>query len=142
MEELRRLGASEQAGELNLPARRRQQIVAADDERHPLDVVVDGRGELVRPVALAILHQQIAALLRRSLFLRSVPEIDESLDGRLEADANADARPFGEAAIAARTGIATFGFIGGYGRHFRAAESTLKGCPCASHLRCGRDRCP
>ena len=60
--------------------------------RHALDVVVDRRGELIRPVAVAIAHQQIAALLRRPLLLRAVPEIDEALDGRLEPHPQPDAR--------------------------------------------------
>src|SRR5258706_5970114 len=100
VEELRRLGAPEQPGELDLPAGGGQEIVAAHDERDALSVVVDRRRELIRPVAVAVPREQIAALLGRALLLQPVPQIDEPLHGRLEPDADADARRLGQPAIA------------------------------------------
>jgi hypothetical protein len=38
-------------------------------------------------VTIAIAREQITALLGRTLLLTAMPEIDESLDGRSEADA-------------------------------------------------------
>src|SRR3954469_8588136 len=80
MQKLRRLLAAEQARELHLAAGRRQQIVAADHQGDALHQVVDSRSELVAPVAVAIADQQVAALFGRSLFLWTVPQIDEPLD--------------------------------------------------------------
>ena len=62
MEKRRRFMTSEQAGELDLASGRFQQIVAPDHEGDTLPPVVDDRGELIRPVALPIADQQIAAL--------------------------------------------------------------------------------
>ena len=55
--------AAEQPRELDLAARGRQQIVAANDERDALHEIVHRRRELIRPVAVAVAHEQIAALL-------------------------------------------------------------------------------
>ena len=105
MQKERRLAPAEQPRELQLTAGGREEIVAANDVRHALDVVVDRHGELIRPVAVAIADQEIAALLGRALFLRSVPEVDEALDGRLEAHPQPDTGRVGEPPIAAGTWI-------------------------------------
>ena len=49
-----------------------KQVVAADHEIDSLRRVIDGDGELIRPVALAIAQQQVAALSRGILRLRAV----------------------------------------------------------------------
>src|SRR5262249_54369489 len=105
MEKLRRLSTPEEPRELNLAAGRCQQVVAPDDERHTLYMVVNGCGELVRPVAFAIADEQIATLLRRPLLLWTVTQVDEALDARLEPDADADARPLVQPEIATDAGI-------------------------------------
>src|ERR671936_355233 len=124
MQEGRRLGPSEQPRELDLPSGRRQQIVAAHDQRDPLLEIIDGRRELIGPVAFAIANEQIAALLVWPLLLRSVAEIDESLDRWLESHANAEARPLDQSAIAAGAGITELVRWCG---SFRPADATLKG---------------
>src|SRR4029450_1990438 len=83
----------------------RAQVVAANDVRHALDVVIDRHGELIRPVAFAIADQEIAALLGRALFLWAVPEIDEALDGRLEAHPQPHAWCIHESPVTAGTRI-------------------------------------
>jgi hypothetical protein len=62
MEECRWMLAAEQAGELNLPAGRIEEILAAYDEVHLLQPVIDDDGELIGPVAVSIANEQIAAL--------------------------------------------------------------------------------
>ena len=62
MEKRGRMLAAEQARELNLAARRIEQIFAADDEVDALQPVVDDRRELIRPVGVSIADEQIAAL--------------------------------------------------------------------------------
>ena len=54
--------AADQPGELNLAAGRIEQILAANDEVHVLQPVVDDDRELIRPVAMSIADEQIAAL--------------------------------------------------------------------------------
>ena len=54
--------AADQPGELNLAAGRIEQILAANDEVHVLQPVIDDDGELIRPVAMPIADEQIAAL--------------------------------------------------------------------------------
>src|SRR5438067_971480 len=105
MEELRRLGTAQQSRELDLAAGGRKQVVAADDERHTLYIVVHRRGELVRPVALAAADQQVAALFRRPLLLRTVTQIDEALQRRLEPNAKTNAGVFTQPAVATRARI-------------------------------------
>src|SRR6266496_1384901 len=101
MQELRRFSAAQEACELNLPAGRFQEVVAANHVGHALNVVVHGDRELIRPVPLAIADQQIAALLRGPLLLRSVPEVDEALHRWLESHAESDPRRLRDPAIAA-----------------------------------------
>ena len=50
--------------------------------------------------AMAIADHQVAALLRWPLFLMTVPQVDETLDRRLEADAQAEAGSIRESAVA------------------------------------------
>src|SRR5262245_31689380 len=101
MQEQRRLATAEQPRELQLTDGGREEIVAANDVRHTLDVVIDCHGELIRPVAFAIANQQITALFGRALFLWAVPEVDEALDGRVEAHPQPDTRCVAEPPIAA-----------------------------------------
>ena len=54
--------APEQSGELNLPAGRIEEILAAYDKVHVLQPVVHDDGELIGPVTLSIANEQIAAL--------------------------------------------------------------------------------
>src|SRR5262245_56555011 len=112
MEEPRRHGASEQTRELKLAAGRVEQVVAADDQRDVLHEVVDSRGELIRPVAVTIADDQVAALLGRALLLRTVTEIIESLHRRLEPHAQTAARGLRQPAAAAGAGISQFDIRG------------------------------
>src|SRR4051812_34900353 len=105
MEKTRRLGSPEQPRQLQLAAGRIEQIVPADDERHALLHVVDGHGKLVRPVAVTIADDDVAALLEWALLLRAVAEIDEAFDGWFESNAQTRARPPRKVPIAARAGI-------------------------------------
>src|SRR5205814_9029953 len=74
----------QQPRDLNLPACRREQIVAANDQRDALQVVVDRRCKLVRPLSLPIADQHVTALLRWPLLLGSMPYVLEALDRRVE----------------------------------------------------------
>src|SRR5262249_30580566 len=69
-----------------------------------LHQVVDRRGELIRPVALAIADEQVAALIGWALLLRTVPQIVEALDAWLQPHADPAAGRVGQAAIAAGAG--------------------------------------
>src|SRR4051812_6699496 len=110
MQKLRRLRAPEKTRQLDLPAGGLQQILAADDVRDTLHVIVDGGGELVRPVPRAIANQHVAALLGRPLLLRTEPQIDEPFHRRREPDAEPETGCGGEStaeiAIATRARIA------------------------------------
>ena len=118
VKKLRRIAPAEQPRELDLAAGRGEEVVAADHQRHALHVIVNRRRELIGPVAVAILDEQIAALLRGLLRLLTVAQIDESFDGRLEPHAHADAGTFREPAVATRARISEF-----------RSPGTLKGCP-------------
>src|SRR5688500_6062905 len=74
---------SAKSGEADLAAGRREQTRAANHEADLLLPVVHGDRELVRPVAVPIANQQIGALLRRFLDLRSKPCVHEFLDTRI-----------------------------------------------------------
>src|SRR5438105_1751265 len=87
VQEFRRRGSAEKARELDLAPRRLKEIVAANDERHALCEIIHGGGELIRPLAVAIAGQQVAALLPRLLLERAVAQVDEPFDGRLEPHA-------------------------------------------------------
>ena len=80
MKERRRVLASEQSSEGNLPPGRWQEILAADDEVDLLSEVIDNDAELIRPVAVAIADQHVAALLLWILQLRSEAFVDEPFD--------------------------------------------------------------
>ena len=53
----------EHSRESELASRRGQEIRATCDERNSLTKIVNGDGELVRPLALAVPDQQVAALI-------------------------------------------------------------------------------
>ena len=63
MKKCRRPLAADETSELYLPSSRIEQILAAYDEIHVLQPIVDNDGELIRPVAMPIAREQIAALL-------------------------------------------------------------------------------
>src|SRR5581483_11512168 len=52
--------------------------------------------ELIRPVALAIAHQGVAALFVGALLLRSVPQVHEPLDRRRQPHPQATPRRLGK----------------------------------------------
>src|SRR5262245_4453488 len=105
MKKLRRLDSAKETCELDLAARGREQIVTTNHQRHALLEIVDCRHELISPVAFAIAHEQVAALLRRPLFLRPVPQIVEALDRWSQTDAQSETRTFGQAFRGAGAGI-------------------------------------
>ena len=105
MEKHRRLGAPEEPSELNLPACGIQQILAAHHHVHALQPIVDDDRKLIRPAAVPIADEDIAALFVRALLLETQPEIMKTLDGTLRANANAEAGRFRQLLIAARSEI-------------------------------------
>src|SRR6185436_20493621 len=108
MPEARRRFAPEQARQPNLASGGRQQILAANHVGDALQVIVDGHGVLIGPVAEAIAHQQIAALLARILFLRPEDFVEEALGTRLDDHAPADVAAEGDALVAAGVRITNF----------------------------------
>src|SRR5690349_3533828 len=82
---------AEHSGELDLPAGRRQQIETADDEIHVVAHVVDGDRELVRPVAVAVLEEEIAALVGWRLHDLAEGLVHETLRLLVQFDANTSA---------------------------------------------------
>ena len=72
----------------------------------PLHVVVHRRCELIRPVAVAIAREQVAALRRRALLLRAKAQIDEALDRRHEPHPQADGGTLRQPAARTGSGIA------------------------------------
>ena len=66
--------------EPELPPGGVQQIDAADHVGHTLEVIVHRHRKLIRPVAMSIAQQHIAALFRWALLLRAETEIVESFD--------------------------------------------------------------
>src|SRR5262245_2193867 len=108
MEEDGRRGAAEQASQADLAARRGEEVRPADHQVDALPPVVDGDGELIRPVPLSVPDQQIAALSARVLGLVAEPRVLEGLGARLEADT--EAVPVErEPSVAAAAVIAQFG---------------------------------
>jgi hypothetical protein len=91
MKKRRWMPAPEQSCELNLPAGRVEQILAAYDEVHVLQPVIDDDGELIGPVAVSIADQQIAALFGGLLLLPPKPEIVEPFDRRLQSQPDPNA---------------------------------------------------
>src|SRR4029453_7746760 len=78
-------GASEQSGDPDLTAGRWQKIGPTNHVVDVLTPVVDCDCELIRPVAVAIAHQHVAALVRRILRLTTEPGIFELLDSRIDS---------------------------------------------------------
>ena len=79
MHEGRRRVAAEESGELDLTSGRGHEVQTPDHVRDLLEHVVDSGGELIRPVAVTIPGQEVAALQRRDLKLRSLQEVFEPL---------------------------------------------------------------
>ena len=100
--------ASEQTRDADLPAGRREQILTANHQVDLLTEIVDGHGELIRPVAQTIADQYIAALQRRILLLQSQSLVDERLDPGIHAHAPADPVGDGQAAIATASIVSKF----------------------------------
>ena len=92
MKKGRRTLAAEQTAELDLAAGGIEQILTAYDEVHVLQPVVDDDGKLIRPVAVAIADEEIAALFRGALLLAPKPTIVELLDRGLQPHPDASAR--------------------------------------------------
>jgi len=99
--EERRFAASQQPREIDLPARRVEQVLAPNYERDALTRVIGRRDPLIRPVADTVANEDVPALLVRPLLLLAKQAIVESLDRRLDAHAPADAVPQRKTAIAA-----------------------------------------
>ena len=105
MEKSGRRGAAEEPRQLDLPAGRRQQIVAANHQRDLLRLIVDGDGTLVAPVAVSIAKQHIAGFLEGPLLLRTVPQVVEAFDRRREPGSDAQPRALRQSLVAAGPGI-------------------------------------
>lgn len=67
----------EEARDLNLPAGRGQDVLAANHEIDALIEIVDHDRELIGPVSMAIAREDIAGDVRGDLFHRPQPEIGE-----------------------------------------------------------------
>src|ERR1700730_12433771 len=106
MEESRRARTTEEARELQLAPGGCEEIVTANHQRDALDVVVHGRRELICPVAVAILDQQVATLLRRILRLWAVAQVDEALDHGGKAHADTEPWRFGQMPVGAGARVA------------------------------------
>ena len=97
----RRLRATKHPAQTDLAPCRIEQIRAPDNQIHVLFEIIDGHRELVRPVAIAIAQQQVAALVQRCLFKDAEQQIGEPLAARLELDAKTPPGGVGEATGAA-----------------------------------------
>src|SRR6476661_3998285 len=107
MPEARRRRAAEQARQSNLPSRRGEQVFPANHVGDLLQVIVDGGDELIRPVAEAIAHQQVAALLRWVLLLRPEELVEEPLGSWIHPHSPADIAGQGNVLLAAGIGVAS-----------------------------------
>ena len=74
-----RFRSAEHPSEANLPSRRRQKILATDNEVDAVPDVVDGNGELVAPLPKPVAQQQVAALALGTLGLRTQEAVPERL---------------------------------------------------------------
>ena len=124
MEKVRGRSAAEQTRQLNLAAGGYQQIVAPNDERHALHVVIDRHRKLIGPVPVTIPGQQVAALLERPLLQPSMTPIDEALDRGLQPNPEPASGVFRQRAIAARARIPAFAVDRACLRHVRPAACT------------------
>ena len=96
VEEYRRFDPAQHPCEADLPSGRREEILAANDEVDTLPVIIDRHCELVRPEAISIAQQQIAALRGRCLLARPQTRIDEPLDAGPHFHPHSAARPGGQ----------------------------------------------
>ena len=101
MEERGGRGSAEKTAKSDLAARGREQIAAADDVRDLFYEVIDGRRELIGPLADTIADEDVAALSRRVLCLRPEQAVVETLDPRIHTHADPAARAGAEATRAA-----------------------------------------
>jgi hypothetical protein len=84
MEERRRLLTPKESRDPDLSAGGREKVDTANDVIHTLLPVINRNGELIRPVAVTIAQQHVAALLFRILALASKPPIVELLNARID----------------------------------------------------------
>src|SRR4051812_41515554 len=126
MEEGRWYLPAQQAGDANLPAGRRQQVLAAYDDIDPLTEVINTHGELVGPVAETIADQHVSALLRGVLLLPTQALVDERLDSRVHAHAPPGTVSQRQAAFAAVAVVAQF-VVRGSTREVRRPKSKVRG---------------
>ena len=90
----------------DLPAGRRQQVLAPDHDIDPMLHIIHDDGELVSPLPEPVAHEQVAALGSWFLFLGTEPEVIESLDAWRHDDATCLRDGAVDAARAAASGIA------------------------------------
>src|SRR3954464_2431570 len=117
---------AQQAGDANLPAGRRQQVLAAYHDVDPLAEIIDTHRELVGPVAETIADQHVSALLRRVLLLPTQALIDERLDAGVHAHAPPGVVSQRQAAVAAVAVVTQF-HVRGRTREVRRPKSKVRG---------------
>lgn len=99
--------SAEQARKLDLAAGGIEKVLATYHEVHALQPIIDNDRELIRPAAVSIANEHIAALFEGALLLRPKPEIVEALDRRIQPDAHPAAWPFAQILVAACSRIAS-----------------------------------
>ncbi len=120
MEELGSGRPPQHARQLDLAAGGLEQVHAPDDKRDALLHVVHGGGELVSPETVAVTDEEVAALFRGDLRLRSESKVVEVFFRARQADAEATAGGFGELFIVAGPRIPKFvGVRGGRSEDLR-----------------------
>lgn len=91
VKKLWQFGATEHSRQLDLSARRRQEIQTTDDQIHAIVHVVHRHGKLIRPVAVPVLEQRVAALICRRLDDLANGSVGKALRPFVELDTNAQA---------------------------------------------------
>ena len=86
MQEHRRVAPPEQPRHADLPAGGCEQVLTTDDQIDAVLDVVDSDGPLIRPLTEPVADEHIARLFRRTLNLRPVRCVVESLFASLDAD--------------------------------------------------------
>jgi len=109
VQERRRLLATEQSRNSDLAAGRREQVDSSDHVIDVLPPVIDRDGELIRPVAVPIAQEHVAALLLRILLLETEPFVYERLDTRIDPETPAVAVDQGKLLVPANPGVTEFG---------------------------------